>query len=153
MRECSFCATMTLSIAKYNVSKECFRQFVITSRSGDWRSIFTHEHSQRRSSTRRRSVLLKTNSLPGLAGCASTTPAVSSTETINTLTNASFRLRPCPRIGSQPIHTTSLLKLDSVASELVEYRSTSANVMMLPLSHTCPADMMNLCSPVSLGAI
>ena len=32
--ECSFCAAMTLAIAKYNVSKECFRQSVITSWNG-----------------------------------------------------------------------------------------------------------------------
>ena len=40
--------------------------------------------------------------------------------------STSFRLRLRPCVGSQPTHTTSMLKLDSVASELVEYRSTSA---------------------------
>ena len=66
--------------------------------------------------------------------------------------STSFRLCLCPRVGSQPIHTTSKFKLDSVASELVEYRSMLRNVMTLPLSHICPTDMIDLCSPASFGA-
>ena len=31
VRKCSFCLTMTRAFAKYNVSKECLRQSVITS--------------------------------------------------------------------------------------------------------------------------
>ena len=45
-RECSFCVTMTLAFAKYNSSKECFRQSVLTRWSGTWRSMLTREHIQ-----------------------------------------------------------------------------------------------------------
>ena len=67
-------------------------------------------------------------------------------KTLQHFDSTSFRLRLCSRVSSQPIHTTSSLKLDSVASELLR------NVIMLLLSHTCPTDMMDLRSPVSLGA-
>ena len=42
------------------------------------------------------------------------------------LNSTSFRLQLCHRVGSQPIHSTSTFKLNAVASELVECRSTCA---------------------------
>ena len=62
--------------------------------------------------------------------------------------STSFRLRLRPHVGSQPIHATSTLRPNAVANELVLW-----NVMILPLSHTCPTDVVDLCRPVSLGAI
>ena len=47
-------------------------------------------------------------------------------KTLQHLESTSFRFRPCPRVGSQPIHSTTTLKLNAVASELVEYRSPYA---------------------------
>ena len=37
------CVTMTRAFARYNVSKECLRQPVMTSQNGGCRSILTHE--------------------------------------------------------------------------------------------------------------
>ena len=54
----------------------------------------------------------------GLPGCASAA-ALSCSKPINSL-------HLCGRVGSQPIHSTSTFKLDSVTRTLVEYLSTGA---------------------------
>ena len=40
--------------------------------------------------------------------------------------STSFGLHLCPRVDSQPMHSTSTFKLNAVSSELVESRSTCA---------------------------
>ena len=63
--------------------------------------------------------------------------------------STSFRLRLRPRVRSQLLHATRTLKLNAVASELVEYRSTSA----AERNDVGSTNMIDLCSPVPLGAI
>ena len=66
-----------------------------------------------------------TGTIPGLAGCASTAPAVSCSKPINHFDFTLSRLHLCRRISSQSIHTTSTFELNSIANDLVEGRSTS----------------------------
>ena len=172
VRKCSFCVTTTRALARYNVGKECPRQSVRTSKDGDRRSILTHEHvvcGELRHVARTRLVvgaffilgtyamsapccststsLGDTGTFPGLAGCASAASAVSCSKPINTLTppvsdfifalvSALSRYTPPARSNSMRFPVNSL----SVVPPVLR------NVMMLPLSHIRPTDMIHLCS-------
>ena len=95
-----------------------------------------------------------TGTIPGLAGSASAASAVSYSKPINTLTppvsdfifdllSALSRYTPPARSNSIPLPVNSL----SIVSPVLR------NVIMLPLSRTCSTDMIDLCSPLFLGAI
>ena len=59
-------------------------------------------------------------------GCASAAPALSCSKAHQHFGSTCTRLHPCRCISSQRIHTTSTFELKSIASKLVEDRSTSA---------------------------
>ena len=91
---------------------------------------------------------------PGIAGCASTAPAVPCPKPINTLTP------PAPDFVSAdasalnrytPLARANSIRLPVNSSSVVP--PVLRNVMMLPLSHFWPTDVLDLCKPVSLGAI
>ena len=175
VRKCQFCVTMTRAFARYNVSKECLRQSVITSKNGDRRSILTREqtvcwlslpldrtqclHQFRNgkcvsSCCSTSASLGKTGTIPGLAGCASAASAVSCSKPINTLTppvsDFIFALVSALSRYTPPARSNSIrLPVNSLSIVSPVLR----NVIMLPLSRTCSTDMIDSCSPVFLGAI
>ena len=62
-------------------------------------------------------------------------------------------LHPCRRTSCQPIHTTQHVR-NSIRLPVNSLRIVPPvlrNVMILPLSHTCPTEMIDLCNPVFLG--
>ena len=92
--------------------------------------------------------------IPGFTGCASSAPSLSCSNPISILmpllrgfsfadVSASSRYAPFTRSNSILLPEISLNIIPSVLR----------NVMMMPLSHTCPTDGIDLCSPEFLGAI
>ena len=149
--KCSFCVTMTRALAKYHVSKECSRQSVIASKDGDWRSILTHKHAvsgelrhAAGDSTHVRSVdtsfgrvnasvrVVQLLTLSAIQGRFQ-----GSRVALQRICSVLLEAHPHPgsassgrllrrRVGSQPIHPTSTTEIDSMSSQLVENRTTSA---------------------------
>ena len=165
VRKCSLCITMTRDD--------------IASLAGDWRSILTHNtFSQWRTSIRRLDLLLgvgflcpwrvhnvgtnccsisdslgKSSAVPDLAGCALAAPTLSCSKPITTLTP------PIPDLVFADVSTLSQPTPPARSNSIrLSVNSSSTvppmlwNVTMLPLLHTWPTDMIDLCSRVFLGA-
>ena len=135
--------------------------------NGDWRSILTREHvvcGELRHAARTRLVVWglldpwhvrRVCTRCGTAN-ASTRGAARSVlfKVHQHFDSICSRLRPCRRVGSQPIHPTKTFELASVASNSFSIVPPVLwNVMMLPLCHTWPTDMIDLCRTVFLGAM